>query len=152
MTPNGESLINLDDILLLCDLFYLPFQHGSQALQLLNEYYWLKTNAGILSGNVNNKEKPQVQEWFRRHNAFLKLCELVLQLAKKIAVCANRELCYDLYTYVWEISSVISLHSAYVRWLALGFFPTNINSYTQGSYTWFSKGWKEVFMSGDQEP
>ena len=42
--------------------------------------------------------------------------------------------------------------SAYVKWLSMGHFPANLNSYTQGSYTWFSKGWKETFMSGDQEP
>lgn len=94
----------------------------------------------------------QVQEWFRRSEGFLKLCDSVFGLARKIAGCANRELCYDLFTYVWEIASVVSLLSAYVKWLALGQFPTNINSFTQGSYTWFSKGWKETFTSGDQEP
>ena len=41
---------------------------------------------------------------------------------------------------------------AYVKWLSMGQFPSSLNSYTQGSYTWFSKGWKETFMSGDQEP
>lgn len=77
---------------------------------------------------------------------------MVFLLSKKLAVCKNRELCYDLFTYVWEISSVISLLSAYVKWLALGQFPTNINSFTQGTYTFFSKGWKETFTSGAQEP
>lgn len=44
------------------------------------------------------------------------------------------------------------MENKFLLFTALGQFPPNINSYTQGSYTWFSKGWKETFMSGDQEP
>lgn len=127
---------------------------GKQGLMILNEFHWLKTNAYVLSGNKNgsNSEKTEVQEWFDRSKGFLKLCEMVLTLMKKIALCVNRELCYDLYTYCWEMSNVVSICDSYVQWLALGHFPSNSNSYIQGSFTWFSKGWKETFMSGDQEP
>lgn len=151
---NGDQTITYDDILLLCDLFYLPFEHGKQGLQLLNEFQWLKTNANVLSGRKKGAttESLEVQEWFRRSEKLLKLGDSVFLLTRKIATCVNRELCYDLFTYAWEISSVISIFSAYVKWLALGQFPSNSNSFTQGSYTWFSKGWKETFMSGDQEP
>lgn len=150
----GNQTITYDDILLLCDLFYLPFEHGKQGLQLLNEFQWLKTNANLLSGRKKGtmSDSPDVQEWFRRSEKLLKLGDSVFLLTRKLAACVNRELCYDLFTYAWEISSVISIYSAYVKWLALGQFPSNSNSYTQGSYTWFSKGWKETFMSGDQEP
>lgn len=146
--------ITYDDILLFCDLFYLPFEHGKQGLQLLNEFQWLKTNANVLSGKKNSadSDNPEVQEWYRRSDKLLKLGDSVFLLTRRIASCVNRELCYDLFTYAWEISSVISIYMAYVKWLALGQFPSNSNSYTQGSYTWFSKGWKETFMSGDQEP
>ncbi|KAL1399122.1 hypothetical protein pipiens_008447 [Culex pipiens pipiens] len=74
------------------------------------------------------------------------------RVTRKIARCPNKELCYDLFSYVWDIAAVLSMLSAYVKWLAMGNFPANINSYTQGGYTWFSKGWKETFTSGDQEP
>lgn len=163
--------INYEDILLLCDLFYLPFEHGKiqlnsqkylmkffltgkQGLLIMNEFQWLKINAYILSGkNKGPKtDNTDIQEWFDRKEKFLKLCESVFMLMKKIAVCVNQELCHDLYTYCWEMSTVMSICSSYVQWLALGEFPSNSNSYVQGSYTWFSKGWKETFMSGDQEP
>lgn len=48
--------ITNEDLYLLCDLFYLPFEHGSRALQLINEFYWLKTNATVL---VNSYKKGQ---------------------------------------------------------------------------------------------
>lgn len=127
---------------------------GKQGLTILNEFHWLKINAFVMSGNKkgSNSEITEIQEWFERSKKFLVLCESVFKLTKKIAVCINRELCHDLYTYCWEISNVVSICGSYIRWLSLGNFPSNSNSYIQGSYTWFSKGWKETFMSGDQEP
>lgn len=149
---DGQS-ITYEDVLLLCDMFYLPFEHGKQGLQLLNEFQWLKINANILSGKKTiDRDDLEVEEWFRRSDKLVKLADAIFLLTRKLASCVNRELCYDLFTYAWEISSVISIYIAYVKWLALGKFPANSNSYTQGSYTWFSKGWKETFMSGDQEP
>lgn len=150
----GYLSVTYDDILLLCDMFYLPFEHGKQGLQLLNDFQYLKINANIVSGSKKSStsDDPDVREWFRRSEKLLKLGDSIFLLTKKLASCVNHELCYDLFTYAWEISSVISIYIAYVKWLALGKFPANSNSYTQGSYTWFSKGWKETFMSGDQEP
>lgn len=98
----------------------------------------------------------KVQEWFQRADKFYNLCQSVMNLAKKIATCANKELCYDLYSYVWDMAGVITLLCAFIKWLgknlnlcfiwksshvshlfllALGYFPANINSYTQGNYT-----------------
>jgi protein O-GlcNAcase/histone acetyltransferase len=40
--------LTVDDLALLCDLFYLPFEHGAQGLQLLQEFNWLKMNANLV--------------------------------------------------------------------------------------------------------
>ena len=37
--------LTVDDLLLLVDFFYLPHQHGKRALQILNEFRWLKANS-----------------------------------------------------------------------------------------------------------
>uniref|UniRef100_A0A1Q3F1R3 protein O-GlcNAcase n=1 Tax=Culex tarsalis TaxID=7177 RepID=A0A1Q3F1R3_CULTA len=197
---SAEKELTSADIMLLCDLFYLPFEHGSKALQLLAEFHWLKGNAQVLCKNRSRKpsvattastptsvvdskcvaddasgtagqhhlnngtsgessnttkdgcNKSEVQEWIRRAETFENLCQTIFRVTRKIARCPNKELCYDLFSYVWDIAAVLSMLSAYVKWLAMGNFPANINSYTQGGYTWFSKGWKETFTSGDQEP
>lgn len=144
--------INADDISLMCDLFYLPFEHGSRAMRLLNEFNWLKTNALVLvtepyrraaplaNGGAIEAARPEVQDWHQRAARFYALGRAVLVLAKKLAQCVNRELAYELFAYVWDIAGVVTLLTGFVKWLALGSFPANINTYTQGSYTWFSKG------------
>lgn len=141
--------ITAADISLMCDLFYLPFEHGNRALRLLNEFNWLKSNAAVLVNRTipyrkthtdESQMKPEMQEWYQRADRFYALGHSVLILAKRLASCANRELCYELFSYVWDIAGVVTLLEGFVRWLALGCFPPTINSYTQGSYTWFSKG------------
>lgn len=44
-----KELLTHDDLALLCDLFYLPFEHGGQGLQLLHEFNWLKSNAYLVT-------------------------------------------------------------------------------------------------------
>lgn len=55
-----------EDIALLCDLFYLPFEHGGQGLQILQEFNWLKSNASLVIGanhlDKSTTVKPEVSE------------------------------------------------------------------------------------------
>lgn len=140
--------ISAEDISLMCDLFYLPFEHGQRALRLLNEFNWLKTNALVLTDRPPRgacaAPRPEIQEWHRRADRFYALGRSVLVLAKKLALCENRELAYELFAYVWDIAGVITLLTGYVKWLALGSFPRTINTFTQAGYTWFSKGLCEI--------
>lgn len=57
-----DNDLTVDDLSLLCDLFYLPFEHGGQGLQLLQEFNWLKSNAHVVIEANQNKEtaKPEV--------------------------------------------------------------------------------------------
>jgi len=46
-----------EDLLLMCDLFYLPFEHGPQSVQYLTEFNWLKSNAHLVSKENQRKLK-----------------------------------------------------------------------------------------------
>lgn len=56
--------MRIQDISLLCDLFYLPFEHGSQGVQLLQEFNWLKSNAHVVTNkhSHNQQKKPEVND------------------------------------------------------------------------------------------
>lgn len=154
---HNKNEITVEDLHLLCDLFYLPFEHGSKALLILNEFYWLKNNATVLvtdgyvkhhSGNSNgtltSASKPETVEWHRRAAKFEHISQRVFDLARKLVRCANKEIVYELYSYLWELTGALSLLVGYVEWLKLGQFPQNINSFTQGSYTCKYRGWNKV--------
>jgi len=37
-----------DDLAMICDMFYLPFEHGSKAQYVLSEFQWLKINSHVM--------------------------------------------------------------------------------------------------------
>ncbi|CAH0597801.1 unnamed protein product [Chrysodeixis includens] len=138
-----------DDLLLLCDLFYLPFEHGSRGLRLLHDFNWLTLHAASM---LPRGSKPETSEWRRRRSRFAWWMSRTRRLARRLAAADNRELHAELQPYVWELCAVLALLDGFLRWLELGKYPQNIAANTQGSYTWFSKGWREAFESGCQEP
>ena len=40
-----SSPLTADDLLLLVDMFYLPYSHGHKAKHIVSEFKWLKANA-----------------------------------------------------------------------------------------------------------
>ncbi|GAB6025437.1 hypothetical protein CHUAL_011182 [Chamberlinius hualienensis] len=158
MTSSGKNRgkdvgkLTVNDIALLVDLFYLPFEHGSQGLLIMQELNWLKNNAHLVMKKGRSAPLIEAQEWYDRAKAFNRIYEKVCLLSDRLNYCSNRVLVHELYPYVWDMRGVISLLDSYVKWLALGHVPQTVATYVQGSYSWFSNGWKEAFMSGDQEP
>ncbi|XP_076682077.1 O-GlcNAcase isoform X2 [Andrena cerasifolii] len=134
---DADKRLTQEDLSLLCDLFYLPFEHGGQGIQLLQEFNWLKSNAHVVMRKSKEEEtasQPNIEEWHTRAAKLNDMCNAVNRLFQRLTYCNNRELLYDLYSYVWDMRGVVSLLNSYVKWLG------------------FSNGWKETFMSGDQEP
>lgn len=57
------SLINFENLSLLIDLFYLPFEHGSYGYTLLRDIKWLRDNSGVLiSQNIRNQQEQQTSD------------------------------------------------------------------------------------------
>lgn len=61
-----DKRLTVEDLSLLCDLFYLPFEHGGQGIQVLQEFNWLKSNAHVVirkskEEEVNNKADVSIQ-------------------------------------------------------------------------------------------
>jgi protein O-GlcNAcase/histone acetyltransferase len=75
----------------------------------------------------------------------------VVGLFEKLCACQNREIVYDLYSYVWDICNVILTLNGFVQWLSRGVCSPKLQSYVVGQQTWFS-GIREAFLSGDHEP
>lgn len=137
-SASDEPIITVEGLNLLCDLFYLPFEHGTKALVILNEFHWLKNNSTVLVGGLKKDcggNKPETVEWHRRAEKFEHISQGVFDLATNLARCPNKEIVHEVYSYLWELTGVLALLVGYVKWLKLGQFPANINSYTQGSYT-----------------
>ncbi|CAG5014366.1 unnamed protein product [Parnassius apollo] len=108
------SELTTDDLMLLCDLFYLPFEHGSRGLRLLHDFNWLITHAASMLPKGN---KSETGEWRRRLRRFGWWAGRARRLARRLGGAANRELHAELQPYVWELCAVLALLTAFLRWL-----------------------------------
>ncbi|XP_056388844.1 protein O-GlcNAcase isoform X2 [Hyla sarda] len=137
--PNEKPLytaeaVTLDDLQLLADLFYLPYEHGPKGAQMLKEFQWLRANSSVVSVNCVGKDTDKITEWRARAAKFEEMCGVVMTMFTRLSNCPNRTILYDLYPYVWDIKSIISMVKSFVQWLGCR---------SQSS---------AQFLSGDQEP
>ncbi|GFY71708.1 protein O-GlcNAcase [Trichonephila inaurata madagascariensis] len=152
---NGDSegkQLTENDVTLLIDLFYLPFEHGRQGVQILQEFHWLKSHGYLVCQNPRKKPRepdgPEVQEWLNRVTKFDNMTQAVGKLLMRLTFCPNRSLLYDLYPYIWDIKGVVSMLNSYLKWIALRRVPLPVSSLMSSPFTCY----KETFMSGEQEP
>lgn len=143
-TPENFTLA---DIALIVDLFYLPFEHGRWAIDILSEFHWLKTNAATAVLNV------QSSEWRERSDQFLEKIEAMNTVIDKLIATPNKALVHELFPYAWDIKAILLLISAFVQWLALGKVkPASQTCLLGGPYSWGNRGYGDYAMNGDREP
>ncbi|XP_062243534.1 protein O-GlcNAcase isoform X1 [Platichthys flesus] len=104
--------LTLDDLKLLSDLFYLPYEHGSTARTMLQQLDWLTNNSRAATA-----ETDQTAEWCSRAQQFDDMCEAVVQMFNRLSNAPNRRILYDLYNYICDIKSGVGLARAYVKTL-----------------------------------
>ena len=63
--------------------------------------------------------KPEVFEWTERGALLEDMSTALKRLFRRLTFCANREILYDLYPYVWDMCGVVSLLSSYVKWFEI---------------------------------
>lgn len=123
---NGNTNdLTIDDLRLLVELFYLPYENGPYAQQMFIDFYWLRFNYArndkvfflnsIYFIEINYLFK--INEWRSRASSFHNYAKNVNRLVQRLTTIHNRSLLYDLYNYVSDISSTISLCSRYLHWI-----------------------------------
>uniref|UniRef100_A0A8C4WYV4 protein O-GlcNAcase n=1 Tax=Eptatretus burgeri TaxID=7764 RepID=A0A8C4WYV4_EPTBU len=147
--------VTMEDLGLLADLFYLPYEHGPRAVQLLRNFHWLKVNSGSVGVSKDDDESisAQVEEWRTRAALFDQLSCRVTQMFTRLSNIANRRILYDLYPYIWDIKSIISLVKSFVKWLD-GRVQSEVYCSDAGSDSAPCCREKDPsqFLTGDQEP
>ncbi|XP_045061206.1 protein O-GlcNAcase isoform X1 [Coregonus clupeaformis] len=103
--------LTLDDLQLLSELFYLPYEHGSTARTMLTELNWLKAHREA----VGEAETEMTAEWRSRAKCFDVMCVAVFTMFNRLSNAPNRSILYDLYNYICDIKSGVTLARAYVK-------------------------------------
>ena len=56
-----ECRLTREDVHLLVDLFYMPFEHGSRGVEMLQDFIWLRTNAPCIHKSKTRKQDQMVR-------------------------------------------------------------------------------------------
>lgn len=118
------------DVGLLAEFFYLPFEHGSRAVELLNDIVWLRSNVDLLVGRGSSssgrclrswrtpaRRLEDQKEWYARAQKLQGTVMQVYALFDRLCAVPNKALLMDLFPYVWDMKATLSVLSSFVEWL-----------------------------------
>lgn len=113
--------LDRDDMLLLCDLFRTPFEHGPRAVSLLKQAHWLVSNVSVIKDSTNKAlaivdQPAEVREWYEAAVSFHDGYRDVVCMVDKLVAIPNRDLLYEIYTYVNDMRSALGLLNKYIKW------------------------------------
>lgn len=128
-----EKMINFDNMSLLVDMFYLPFEHGLHGTALLNDLKWLRDNSvkqrdvevqmeyedgkssRVKSTATTVEEDPA---WLERAEKMTNFCTYLNQLVSRlICDCPNKLLIVELYPYLADMRDLTTLVVDYIKFL-----------------------------------
>ncbi|VDO11699.1 unnamed protein product, partial [Rodentolepis nana] len=138
--------ISLNDLLLLSDLFYLPFSHGPKALKALELGHWLRENVRLAP--VNKFSDSENNPWCKKYAELLEIATSVSELREKFQRFPHPGVVSDLAPYLADINSAFTMLLDYFRCLENGLMANK----TQAHLKSYSPIYSEVAMSGDCEP
>ncbi|KAL8621286.1 hypothetical protein ACOMHN_008111 [Nucella lapillus] len=148
--PPGTGPVTMEDLALLTDLFYMPFEHGPRAMQFLHTLHWLLDHVHALQ--PNNKDTEEYKEWQKKAGEFEAFVQESDTLLQHLFYSPNKALLCCMHTYVWDLKSTLSVCLAFIKWLEHGIIADATALPNSKMATWFSEGYKEAFTSGDMEP
>ena len=124
------ATLTVDDMVLICHLFYLPYEHGPHAAAMLHSVAWLLEH---LPPPVDELHSPPPSssddeddaryEWYDRASRFSRGYRDVAMAVDKLVNIPNRELLYDVYAYITDMRSTLALVNSYVKWLGMPRYP-----------------------------
>lgn len=118
--------ITFNDVQLLVDLMYLPYDHGKRAKNALALFQWL---CGNTATHVDYTSKL---------TEFKQFCDDVMQLFdEKVTEIEHRDLAYDLYAYLWGIKEMAIVLRECCDWLpSRHSHPNGFQMLDQYKQTW----------------
>jgi len=112
--------VTVDDLHVLTDCFYLPYEHGKFGLNLIDNFKWLKSEASNMSREKDRRSEAFVNkalQWTEKASAFDTNCQVIIDAFKRVITCRNRALLYDIFPYISDMRGILSMLRTYVKWL-----------------------------------
>ena len=118
--PEEKLEFSYDDLQMVVDFFFLPFEHGTKSSQLLHDLHWLKSNAHIMMKSRRKVGCSEVEEWITKGNSFVETVKNFRLISKRLVELPNFSAVQELFPYVWDLLGIFETCAGYISWLGLG--------------------------------
>ena len=102
----GNEELTVDEIQLLGDCYYTQGQMGEHGIQIIKSIQWILNHP--------------TEEWNDHLDTFKSFEVRLNSLCAKLMATTNRELLYDFYLLLWELSEEMEYVSNYIHWKLTG--------------------------------
>lgn len=106
--------ITTEDVALLVDLCYLPYAHGPRAVDLLRQLDELHL---LADGFAVDGAPGAAAAMESLASNFYVRGDAIAGLFERLTEIRQRELCYALYPYLWDLKEEMDVLCRYVQWL-----------------------------------
>ncbi|KAI6217820.1 Bifunctional protein NCOAT [Aphelenchoides fujianensis] len=111
--------IDHEQLALLVDMFYLPFDYGERGIVLLDDFQWMHKNAHVLRQG-DSADSSVVNEWKNRFEIFQSVCSRLEMLFRRFLVSPNRSLVQEIFPYISEAHATTTILGSILKWMQAG--------------------------------
>lgn len=107
---------------LLVDFFYLPFNSGPNGVKFLKDFQWLHEHANIMKKTTSLLENDQLDivQWSSKAEWIISIADAITELYLNLLDAPNRNLAQEIFPFVWEIQSILTILKAIINWMQVG--------------------------------
>ena len=117
---NLTDRLTVDEVEMVADLFYLPFESGNFGVWLIESFNWLRVNAHFINASrLSRTDSEMATKWRSKADDFCNRSKTFHQIIEKLCQTGNRSLLFDLYPYVSDMRCVIGMMASYIKWLSM---------------------------------
>lgn len=111
-----------EDIDLICQMFWLPHSHGPKIVKLLDDFKFCRDNAAAILGwkEFEPGEQPDIVDtWIEKASFINRICKEFFVACDKMTHMNNRDLLFDLNSYLNNVRVILHGCNNYLKWVGL---------------------------------
>jgi len=116
-----EELIE-EDLDLIFQMFWLPHSHGPKIVKLLEDFKFCKDNAAAIVGwkEFEPGDQPDIVDiWIEKASFVNRICKDFFVACDKMTHMNNRDLLFDLNSYLNNVRVILHGCNNYLKWVGL---------------------------------
>jgi len=117
-----ENELREADVDLIFQMFWLPHSHGPKITELLENFQFCKENAAVVRGwkKFDLGDQPDIIDvWMEKATAINNICKHFFTACDKLTYINNRELLYDLNSYINNVRIILHACNNYLKWIGI---------------------------------